>query len=315
LGWYILDVNKKTKKSQLIPVLACALAFAIWGFNTPMSEKTMTVVPLFLLLFLRFILSTAVFGALAIRRWKPIPTKLWPRIFVATLFGYVINAVTFYKGVTMTGGLNASLIYLLGPILLYFASIRILKDRYSHKLMLSVVAGFFGTVLIVAAPLFAGQGSTGGSLIGNVLIIVAAVTDVLGTILIKPVLKKVSTMQLVAVRSAITLAFMVPLIFHELPQIPHIHLTPETTLTLGYNLIFSTLIGIYLYHWGFRRVSGVRMSPLQYLDPTVGAIASMIILSQRPAASTLVGISLVFAGLYAGGGHKLRIAHHATHHR
>jgi len=307
-------VKKIQKNTKLGPILACATAFTIWGLNTPLIEKSLALFPLFSLIFLKFLVGAIVFLFLARKNWKKVPAKVWMRITVATLFGYGLNAALFYKGVMLTGGLNASLIYLLAPLMLYFCSIKFLKERYNHKLLFSVVAGFAGTILIVSTPLLVGQSGTRGSLLGNILIILAVVTDVIGTILIKPVLKKVPTLQISAIRSAIGAIMLAPFIVHELPSIAHIQMSTLGTFALGYNLLFASVIAMYLYHWGLARIKGEQISPLQYLDPTVGAIASMIILAERPAATTLLGIVLVFCGLYMGEARKLRLSHHHTTH-
>lgn len=309
-------MKQKQKSKRIGPLLAAAAAFAIWGFNTPLIEKSLTSFPLFTLVFLKFLVSGIVFGFLASRHWKKVSPKLWPRIVLATIFGYFLNGVLFYKGVMLTGGLNASLLYLLAPLVLYFSSIRFLKERYDHKLLVSVLAGFAGTILIVGAPLLTGHEGTRGDVLGNILIILAVGTDVAGTILIKPVLKKVPTMQISAIRAVLGTFMMFPLILHEFPKLAHLQIGTVTGLTLGYNLVFSSIVAVYLYHWALARVSGEQISPLQYLDPTIGAIASMVLLAQRPAPTTIAGIVLVFGGLYLGGANTMKTGHHhATHHR
>jgi len=303
------------KQKKLGPILACGTAFTIWGFNTPLVEKSLATFPLFSLIFLKFLVSAIVFMLLASKNWKKVPSKLWLRIVVATLFGYGLNTVLFYRGLMLTNGLNASLIYLLAPITLYFCSMKFLKESYNHKLLSSVIISFMGTVLIVITPLLIGQNGVNGSLLGNFLVILAVVADIIGTIVIKPVLKKVPTMQISAIRSSIGIFMIMPFIIHEIPRLAHIQLSTLSVFTLVYNLLFASIIAVYLYHWGLARISGEQVSPLQYLDPTVGAIASMVILAQRPSPTIIIGIILVFFGLYMGGAHKFRLNHHSTHHR
>jgi drug/metabolite transporter (DMT)-like permease len=122
-------MNRKNK--QFRPILACGIAYVIWGINTPLIKTSLVSFPLFPLLALKYMIGAVVFMLLVRKKWQPLSSKLWLRIVVATFSGYFVNAILLYKGIELTGGLNTSLIYLLAPLALYFLSIRFLKERYN----------------------------------------------------------------------------------------------------------------------------------------------------------------------------------------
>lgn len=142
---------------KMLPILASTAAFIIWGLNTPLVKISLETVPSFLILFVKFSFGALVFGMLARKQRRHVIANLRLRIIIATLFGYVLTTIMFYQGIKLTGGLNASLLYLLAPLFLYFFSIKFLRERYNSKLLVGVISGLFGAALIISAPLLAGQ--------------------------------------------------------------------------------------------------------------------------------------------------------------
>lgn len=305
----------KKKNKQLLPILACGTAFALWGLNTPFIKTSLLTVPIFILLFAKYFVGATFFTAISYKSWKPVKKQVRTKIIIATILGYALTSALMYKGIEMSGGLSASLIYLLAPLILYFSSIRFLKEKYNSRLLIGVVAGFIGAVLIMLAPILSGHGAASTNIIGNLLVFLAVLADVAATILIKPAMGKISAMQITSMRFIIAGVVMIPFALAELHKVSNIIWNQETIIAVGYNLIFATIIGYFLFHWGYKKVSGEQLSPLHYLDPLFGAVGSIVLLSERPSATVIIGIVLIGSGLYFGEAHKLKIGHHIAHHR
>ncbi len=307
--------NVKHKNKKMLPILACGLAYVLWGLNTPVIKISVDAIPVFQLLLIKFLLGSIVFGALAARNWRPIPKSIRWRIIAATISGYVLTTALLYKGIQLTGGLNASLLYLLAPLVLFFFSIKFLKERFDSKLLVGVIAGLLGAVLIIGGPLLTGSEGADGNILGNALIIGAILADVVGTILIKPTLKRLSAVQMTAIRFWIATIVLIPFSVSGLPALADVTIDTRTFIALVYSLVFATLIAFYIYQWGFRRISGEQVSTLHYLDPMVGAVGSIVLLGDQVTTLMIVGVGLVLAGLYFSEVHKLKIIHHISHHR
>lgn len=305
----------KTKNKQYAAILACGAAFALFGLNVPFIKTSLLAVPLFLLLTVKFAFGSIFFAAISYKSWKPVKNNIRTRIIVSTVAGYVLTSVLLYKGIELAGGLSAALIYLLAPLMLYFASIRFLREKYNSRLLAGVIAGFLGAVTIVLAPLFGNSNEVQTSLIGNLLILLAVIMDVSGSVIVKPAMPKVSAMQMTALRFIIATVVLIPFAIPEIDQASKINWDQQTVVAVGYNLIFATLVAYFLYHWGFKKISGEQISPLHYLDTLFGAVGSVVILHESPSLSLVVGILLIGGGLYFGEGHRLKFGHHIGHHR
>ena len=253
---------------------------------------------------------------LTFKKWKRVPRKYWPRILIATVIGYPTALILVYQGIKLTGGINTSLIYLMAPLLVFLLSIEVLKEKFNSRLLFGLIVGGFGALMIVGAPLLKGGIVEGqGSLLGNLLVVIGALADVSGIILIKPVLGKLPCLQMTSIRFLIASVVVLPFAVIQLQHMPHLSLTPSVSIAIGYNVIFATLIAYPLYHYGFSKISGEQSSLLHYLDPLAGVVGSIVFLHEQLTPLLLAGAALVIVGLYLGEAHKNSIFGKLGHHR
>lgn len=304
------------KNKKLKPFLAFAAAYLIWGLNTPLVKTSLTGVPVLLLVAFTYVVGGIFLTLLTFKKWKPVPRKYWLRILMATAIGYPLTLVLVYQGIKLTGGINSSLIYLMAPLLIFLLSIKVLREKFNSRLLFGLIVGGFGALLIVGAPLLKGGIVSGqGSLLGNLLVVLGALADVSGIILIKPVLGKLPCMQITSIRFIIASIVMSPLVVLQLEHMPHLSLTPSVSIAIAYNIIFATLIAYPLYHYGFSKISGEQSSLLHYLDPLAGVVGSIFLLHEQLTRLLLAGAGLVTVGLYIGEAHKNAIFGKLGHHR
>lgn len=296
--------------------MAFGAAYLLWGLNTPLVKTSLKGVPVLLLVAFTYTVSGIVLSLLTFRNWKRISGKHWPRILVATVCGISLNVVVGYEGIKLTGGINTSLIYLAAPLLVFVLSIKVLREKFNSRLLFGLIVGFCGALLIVVAPALKGGITPGqGSLLGNLLIVLAVCFDITGVILIKPVLGKVPVLQITATRFIIAALVMVPFVLPDLRHMPHLSLTTPVVLAIGYNVIFATLIAYPLYHYGFSKISGEQSCLLHYLDPLAGVVGSIFLLGEQLTPLLLTGAALVIVGLYVGEVHKTSVFGKIGHHR
>jgi drug/metabolite transporter (DMT)-like permease len=302
--------NKKQKA-----VLALATANIIWGLNNPLIKISLRFIPILLLISLKYVFGGVILTIFSYKKWRPIAKKYWPRIIIATLCGYILTTLLAYEGLKRTGGINTSLIYLISPLLLYILSMKVLKEKFNSKLLFGLVVGFLGALLIVVSPLIIGNQGAEGNVIGNLLVLLAVLADVIGSIIIKPVLRKVPPLQMTALRFIIGAAILLPFTLTRFPSLLHLTVSSSGAIALAYNLIFATVLGYYLFHYGFSKISGEQTSLLYYLDPVAGVVASIFILGENLTTLMIGGSLLVIWGLYAGEVKNQPIHNLISHHR
>lgn len=97
-------------------------------------------------------------------------TKLKPQqILLAMLFGVLIYFASnglFYLGIKLSGSINAAIIGLLGPILMFAFSVEVMREQFSPRILIGIIIALGGSILVVFGPILAHQSfSFGGSLV------------------------------------------------------------------------------------------------------------------------------------------------------
>lgn len=291
----MLNIRRRSKNFAMF---AFATTYILWGINTPFIKISLESVPLFVLLCFKFIIAGLFLLIYKPKKWKRLSPVMWLRILLATIIGVTLQLILNYSGLKRTGGISASLIYLLEPIAIYFLSVEMLKERLNSKILFGVIVSLTGAALVVASPLLRGGSTDQGSFVGNMMILLGVAASALGSILIKPLLRTVPSKQMTIIRFLMVGIMLLPWAIHDVSKVNIQSLSHGVLLAVGYNIVFASIIGYSLYHYSFNKISGEQSSPFMYLDPLAGVVGSMVILHEQLTPVMLFGGLLVIIGIY-----------------
>lgn len=286
----------KKNKSRTVALFAMAIASILWGVNVPITKIGLQYFPINVFASVKLLLA-GIFLLFIIRRhWKPLPIKLVPTIVISTLVGYVLNILFFYKGLSYTSGSSVSVIFTLGPLILYFLSIEFLKEKFSAKILFGSLIAFGGTIIIVVLPMLGTSLNT--SVIGNILILLAVLSDAIGTIMIKPVLRYVKPLQIVTIRTLIAGVIFFFLNSRSVISFDYGTVPTSGHIALFYGVVMALIIAQWLTSYGLKRLSVEESSVLAYISPVFGVVSSVILLDEKLSALFVAGAGLIFWGVY-----------------
>lgn len=285
-------------KSKYNPHLALIGANLIYGLNYSIAKLLMPdfIKPLGLVA-LRSIVATSLFWlfSLLLPREK-VEKKDLLYMLAFFMFGVFFNQVFFLMGLNKTSPINASLLMLTNPIMAIIFGAIILKERLSGRRLSGVMIGMSGTTLLLLGGTKVVFG--GGSVSGDILIILNAASWALFLVTIKRMTTKYSG---VTVMKWVFLFGVSPnlLIGHnQLLQLDIASLPVYAILGLVYVTVFTTFIGYNLNTYGLKYVSPTVVSTYVYMQPVVASIVAMILGQDR--LNWIKGLSalLVFIGVY-----------------
>ena len=161
-------------KSRNIAFLLAFLASLIYGVSFTVAKEVMPVyIQPFGFILLRVLGATLLFWGVGIfLKKEKIEVKDYPRLLLAAIFGIALNQLSFFKGLSMTTPINASVIMVCSPIIVLIFSSFLLNEKATKKKLLGIFIGLFGAVILI---IFGKDiGSASNASLGNLFVFVNA---------------------------------------------------------------------------------------------------------------------------------------------
>lgn len=282
--------------SLLTPFVYGVVALC-WSGGWIASKLGVMAVPPLELSAIRFAIAGVLLLAIARITGARLGTERLGLIALSAAFGvFGYNAFVFV-GLTMAPASDAGLIVpTLVPVLTAIFATTVGERLTTEKIVGFIVSAAGVAVVIVAGGAFSAGLST-TRLIGDLLQVAGAacwaVYGVIGTI----TLRSGSPLGVVGLSSLMGSAMLFPLGFLEqgyrdVPSWP-----AQAWLSVGYLVVFATIIGFVLFYWAVRRFGAGLGAMTSYLVPIGTLILAALILGERAAPLQLAGGAVILLGV------------------
>ena len=240
----------------------------------------------------RLTIGSVLLGALVLTRGWVRPTRReLGLLFIAGLTWFGLYSVVLNEAERSVDAGTASMLVMIAPIVVVALAAVFLKERFTRALLVGGAVSFAGVVVIGVAT------STGNAtLLGAILCLLAAVASAIGLVAQKPVLARLSALQVVWICCTIG-AFVC------LPYVPslvrELRTAPSTGVAwLVFLGVFPTSVAFTTWSYALARGSAGRVVAMAYLIPPVTIVMSWLILGEVPSLLAVLGGALCFAGVY-----------------
>lgn len=265
---------------------------------------------------LRFAFASLLLAPFFIAETKKvkIDRKDLPKLIAIGILIITLNITFFFEGIKRTTAINASVLTLVIPMLSVLFGWWFLKEKVFLINLLGIVMGLLGALVIVGVPQLFTGGISSQIMTGNILIILASLAWVMGTIVSKKILSRYSFLVITAIAFLVgTVTFFIPASFEYIQNPAWIsEVTVLGLLGLAFMTLLSSISAYFLFEWGLSKTSVIIADLFQYIEPFVATALAVIVLGERLSASFLTGGVLVAVGAYLGT--MAKEAHH-RHHR
>ncbi|HEY4689835.1 MAG TPA: DMT family transporter [Anaerolineae bacterium] len=286
---------------RLLGAVCGLVATSIWGGMYVVSDVVLEVVPPATFLVMRYALALAVLGgAFLIRRDRGIARHDWREIVFVSFVGFGVSLLAQFGGTELSTAAAGSVITSATPAFIILFAWPLLREVPSAAKLAGLA---LATIGVLAVSLFGGQPTTQQSrdpILGNLLLIGAAVTWALYTVLARRATQRYSTL---AVTLAITLAgipLVAPVAAIELAGRALGPLTPDVIAGILYVGIGSTAIAFYLWNKSFELLDAPTASLFFFAQPAVGTLLSAIFLKEPLKPPFFAGAALIILGVLLG---------------
>lgn len=298
-----------------LPYIALLLAHIIWGANFVVAKVTLQEFPPYSLAFLRFAFACILLSPFLYAQRKKIKISLsdLPKLVAIGVFIVTLNITFFFEGIIRSTVINAAALTLIIPMLSVLLGWIFLKEKIYLINILGSLIGLFGALIIIGLPLILTGNYSQNLLLGNVLLILASVSFVIGATISQKILKKYSSLVVTG------FAFLTAAIIFFLPAAGEYIKNPGWTANVSilgilgviYMTLLSSISAYFLFEWGLAKIGVSKADLFQYIEPFVASFLAVTILGERISTSFIVGALLIALGVYLGTFAKE--AHHRHH--
>ena len=242
--------------------------------------------------------STALFWILFLL--KPTDIKIEKRdrlrFLLCAITGIAVNQLLFLKGLSLTYSIHASLLMLTTPILIVFIAAWVLKERISLLKLAGLALGITGAMVLVMARENSGQGND--ILLGDILILVNAVSYTIFFILVKPLMQKYNPVMIIRWVFTIGLVLVLPFTWPEFTQIQWPSFGPVDYACLALVVLTGTFLAYLFNAYGIKVLGSSVAGFYIYTQPVFAAIIAMIFLKEDLPFYKIAAALLIFTGVY-----------------
>lgn len=296
---------------HLLPFLALLLSGILWGASTPANKLTLEEIPPFTLAFLRFLLATVILTPVFLLNGThtPIHRRDLGRLIVLGLFGITLNIGTTFLGLTLTTGLDAVAIFSLVPLLVAVASAVVLGEKLTRTNLFGQFLALAGVGAVALSP----TGPTVNRLLGDLLLLVSAISVVIYIILSKELFRKYHSATITAFMFLVGVVTFAPLAGLELIQNPDwiSGVSHQGLLGLAFIAIFTSVVAYLAFEWGLEHSTASLAGLIEHVQLLVGAVLSALILNEVLSTGFVLGSGLILVGIVFATrpSHHFRKAH------
>jgi drug/metabolite transporter (DMT)-like permease len=273
-------------------------AVLIWGINFSVLKVALRDFSPLAFNAVRFGLATSVM--LGVLRWRRESLRIAPRDLLPViglgLMGHTLYQALFITGVARTTPANAALLMATSPLFVVIYGRVLGIERTNRLVWAGILLSFFGIVLLI----FGGGGDLrvgGDTLLGDVLVLAAAMLWAAYTTGSKPLLARYSPVKL----TAVTMLYgTIPLVLISIPQILHQDwgaVSQGAWACLLYSAIFAVVVAYTVWYTSVHRVGNARTAIFSNLTPVFAVIVAWLFLGIKLSPVQVLGAAVVLGGI------------------
>lgn len=218
-----------------------------------------------------------------------------PKLALCGVFGVAINQMMFFKGLSWTMPINASLIMTTTPILVLLASALLLKEKITAQKILGIALGATGAILLIAYgnPVNISQ----ESIWGDLMVFINAVSYAIYLVLVKSLMEKYHPITVVKWVVIFGFFYVTPFGIQEFSQIDWQSFNKIVWLSVAYVLFFATVLTYFFNASALKVVNPSTVSIYIYLQPLLATIIALALGKDGLNAIKILSSILIFTGV------------------
>ncbi len=231
-------------------------------------------------------------------RFSTLEPKDKIRVVLGGVFGVGLNMELFFEGLALTEPFHAALIMLTTPILVMVFSTLFLGRKFGWYKVRGLLLGVSGALILVTYSSASSSEVAPNILLGDLLIFLNATSYAIYLVIIKPVMDKRASLQVVTWVFTVGMLLVVPLGLADFRQIKFDLFTPVDWSALVF-IILGVTYFTYLWNaYGIKNLNPVITGAYIYTQPVFAAIISILYYHQLLSLNQCIAAVLIGAGVW-----------------
>lgn len=284
---------------RTLAIIATFIATLIYGVTFTIAKDVMPVyIKPFGFILLRVLGAALIFWTIGLFvKAKPIEIKDYKKIALAAIFGVALNMLTFFKGLSYTTPISASVIMVTTPILVLIFSSILIKERLLPKKIAGIFIGLVGAVILI---IYGNSSAESGKniMLGNFLVFINAASYAMYLVIVKELITKYNPIIFVKWLYLFGLVFVLPFGLTELIEAKWHTMTTSIYLKAGFVVLFTTCITYLFNLFALSKLKPTTVSVFIYLQPVIATIYALLVGSDNLNIVKILATLLIFLGVY-----------------
>jgi drug/metabolite transporter (DMT)-like permease len=218
------------------------------------------------------------------------------RIIWAAFFGVALNMLSFFKGLSLTSPISASVIMVSTPMIVLVLSSIIMKERMQKRMVFGIILGLIGTAFLILYGKSVAN-ATNASL-GNFLVFVNATSYGLYLVMVKKLMDKYNAFTFVKWIYLIGFVMVLPFGWSEFEAINWVLMPTDLYWKIGFVVLFSTFFTYLLNLLSMRELKPTTVAVFVYLQPLFATVFAISLGKDELTWVKIISAILIFMGVY-----------------
>ncbi len=274
-------------------IALAVFAMAILGGSYTAGKIALQDLPVFGLLLVRMIVTVLALGAYAYFAGLPLQMHRSSTGYLLSQTGlYVLTQSLLFTALMMTSAGRAAILFNMQPFFtLLVLPLFVPSERLTRLRWLGTAVAFVGVALVLGE-----RGTAGGSILGDLLVLVAALGWTGAIILNKRMPGDISSVSVIFWTSAGAIP-VYALLTLLLEPAEAWHLTASAAISVLYLGVMAACFGFVLVVWLTRTYSASRVNVFVFLSPVFGVLIGWVALGETVTVMQALGALAVAAGI------------------
>lgn len=277
--------------------LACGAAGCLWGTGFYFGKIALAELRVGHMVFYRFAFALLVLIPVGMRDARRNRVRFsaseWRLLIFAAFIGVPVQFLVQFAGLARTTVSHASLMVGALPVILALGAVVFTGEHMARIGWISLIASTLGAALIAFSGNHLHAAHSGDpSLIGDLMILAAMFAALFWILACKRLMQRYSPI-VVSVYCLTVGSIMLAVWVFLFDGPPPLHMSTRAWVALAISGTFCTALTTLMWNWGLGRIPASQAGVFLNLEPLIGSLLGVTLLSEHLGASAWIGGALI----------------------